>query len=126
MDARHLREVSEALGHKWDLVILTHLRTQALRYTELAREIRETDSDLTEGVLNKNLKRLVANGLIHKQASGGSRRAYALTSHGRRIVAILAQIAAVSREGPEPGDAGAHDPGDVESGPETEPGDGDR
>jgi DNA-binding HxlR family transcriptional regulator len=89
--ARHLIKAQEILGHKWDLVILTQLHTQPLRYKDLGRQIRETVGDLNDGVLSKTLRRLTASGLIYKQAVG-NRHVHALTELGREVVTILAQI----------------------------------
>lgn len=91
MDRNHLRRLSEILGHKWDLVILARLAERPLRYMEIATQVREIDSDLTEGVLSKNLKRLTTNGLIRRVRDNGH-HVYTLTPRGRRLVAILEQI----------------------------------
>lgn len=101
VEPRHLREISEVLGHKWDLVILTHLSNGSLRYMELVHAIRVTDRDLTEGVLSKNLKRLAANGMVHQHATANAHRAYALTSRARRIVAVLAQVTDLTHDPPD-------------------------
>jgi DNA-binding HxlR family transcriptional regulator len=92
VNINHLRRLSEILGHKWDLVILAHLAERPLRYTEVAGRVRETYSDLTEGVLSKNLKRLAANGLIYRMWTN-DHHVYDLTTRGRRIVTALVQIA---------------------------------
>ncbi|MEH1130064.1 winged helix-turn-helix transcriptional regulator [Micromonospora sp. CPCC 206061] len=107
MNIDHLRRLSEILGHKWDLVILAHLAERPLRYTELSSRVREIDSDLTEGVLNKNLKRLAADGLIQRERTNGH-HVWNLTRRGRYIVATLAKIRDFDDEappdGPEPDD----------------------
>lgn len=92
MDLNHLRRLSEILGHKWDLVILARLAERPLRYTEIASQVRETYSDLTEGVLSKSLRRLTEDGLIRREQLGGH-QVYDLTRRGRNIVAALARIA---------------------------------
>ncbi|GLI00897.1 winged helix-turn-helix transcriptional regulator [Phytohabitans aurantiacus] len=107
MNIDHLRRLSEVLGHKWDLVILAHLAERPLRYTELASQVREIDIDLAEGVLNKNLKRLSANGLIQRERTNGH-HVWNLTRRGRYIVTTLAKIRDFDHEpppdGPESGD----------------------
>jgi DNA-binding HxlR family transcriptional regulator len=92
VNLNHLRRLSEILGHKWDLLILARLAERPLRYSEIACQVRETDSDLTDGVLTKNLKRLTDHGLIHREPIDGH-RVYDLTRRGRFVVTTLAKIA---------------------------------
>lgn len=92
MDLSHLRGLFQSLGHKWDLAIIGQLAEHPLRYSELAQKIREIDSELTDGVLSKNLKRLAANGLVRQDTIGRRNHTYALTARGRYIVSILAKI----------------------------------
>lgn len=99
MDINHLRQLSEILGHKWDLVILARLAERPLRYTEIVNRVREIDSDLTEGVLNKNLKRLAANGLLLRELANGH-RVYNLTTRGRHIMAAIDKIDDIDNEAP--------------------------
>jgi DNA-binding HxlR family transcriptional regulator len=109
VDLLGLREVLDVVSHKWDLIILAHLRERPLRYSELAQQIRQTSSDLTEGVLSKNLKRLNANGLIHRESVGNDQHVWALTPRGRHVVAGLAKIAAFqSAEEPPASDGAPH------------------
>jgi DNA-binding HxlR family transcriptional regulator len=105
LGARHLLRAQEILGHKWDLVILTQLGERSLRFKDLGRRIREIDSGFNDGVLSKTLRRLADDGLIYKQAVG-KRHVHALTDLGREIVTILAQIAALHSETPDPDEPG--------------------
>lgn len=91
MNISHLRQLSDILGHKWDPVILGRLAERPLRYMEIANQVREIDSDLTEGVLSKNLRRLAANGLICRKLADGH-RVYDLTTRGRYLTAVLGKI----------------------------------
>ena len=99
VDINHLRQLSEVLGHKWDLVILGQLAERPLRYMEIASQVREIDSDLTEGVLSKNLRRLATNGLLCRKATDGF-HVYDLTTRGRHIVAVLGRISDIDGEAP--------------------------
>jgi DNA-binding HxlR family transcriptional regulator len=126
VDVRALREVLEIVAHKYDLAILTQLRERPLRYMQLLRKIRETDSDLSEGVQTKNLKRLTANGLIHQESLGNRHYGYALTPHGRYLVAILAQITALHDKTTDPDEdqpgTSSETPPAAEHETDTEPG----
>ena len=95
MEASHLRNVTEILARKWDLVVLTHLSDGPMRYTQLALAIRKVHPELTEGVLSKTLRRLADDGMVHKVALAASRRAHALTTEGGTVVSVLAQISAI-------------------------------
>jgi DNA-binding HxlR family transcriptional regulator len=99
VDINHLRQLSAILGHKWDLVILARLGERPMRYTEIASRVREIDSDLTEGVLSKNLRRLAANGLLLRELANGHHM-YDLTTRGRYIVAALDKISDIDGEAP--------------------------
>ena len=99
MNVNHLRRLSEILGHKWDLLILARLADGPLRYTEIASQVRETDSDLTDGVLTKNLKRLADSGFIHRERAE-THHVYELTPRGRFVVATLAKIAEFDDDDP--------------------------
>lgn len=113
VDLRGLREVLGVISHKWDLVILTHLHERPLRYTELKLQVRDVASDLSEGVLSKNLKRLMVDGLIHQRSLGDHRHVWALTPRGRQVIAGLTQItqfqAGTDGQGEQPA---ANDPDD--------------
>jgi DNA-binding HxlR family transcriptional regulator len=102
VNINRLRRLSAILGHKWDLVILAHLAERPLRYAEIARRVRESDSDLTDGVLTKNLKLLAANGLIYRARASGH-HVYDLTGRGRYLVVTLAKVADLDGELPSNG-----------------------
>ena len=102
-----MRRLSEILGHKWDLVILARLAERPLRYTEIATQVRETSSDLTDGVLTKSLRRLTDDGLIGREQIGGH-QVYDLTGRGRFIVATLTRIAEYDDDA-DPDDHGTND-----------------
>ena len=100
MTARQLLKVQEILGRKWELLILAQLGPGPLRHKDLARQIREIDRDLNDGVLSRTLRRLADDGLIYKRAVG-NRHVHALTDLGQSIVYILAQITELSDRPPE-------------------------
>jgi len=112
VDSEHLRDISRILAHKWDLTILACLAERRLRYTELAHEVREVDSDLTEGVLNKNLKRLTINGLILQEPIDNHRHVWNLTPHGRCMVEILGRITDLGDQAPPPDEQDQEPPPD--------------
>ncbi|WP_432976814.1 winged helix-turn-helix transcriptional regulator [Dactylosporangium sp. CA-233914] len=116
METSHLQNAREIFARKWDLVVLTHLSEGPLRYTQLAHAIRKEYPEITEGVLSKTLRRLTGDGMVHKVALTKSRRAHALTTDGRAIVGVLAQISALydrHRRPDDPaGEADTDDPGD--------------
>ena len=95
MDLRGMREMLDAIYHKWDLVILDRLRAGPLRYMELLRHIRERGFDITEGVYNKTLKRLMAKGVIEKVPLGKRSHHYDLTPRWRVVFERLAEINAL-------------------------------
>ena len=99
MNTYHLRRLSEILGHKWDLVILVRIAERPLRYMEIANQVRNLDSDLTEGVLSKNLRRLTTNGLVRRDVADGH-HVYDLTTRGRHIVRVLESIGDIDGEVP--------------------------
>jgi DNA-binding HxlR family transcriptional regulator len=99
MDSGGMRQVLGIFNHKWDPAVLACLAERPRRYSELARVIREVDSDLTEGVLSKNLKRLVAHGLIRQEPIGSRHHAWDLTPLGRRMALILTRITDLADEG---------------------------
>lgn len=88
-----MREIFEIISHKWDLAILTNLRERPLRYTDLRDQIGSVNSDLSEGVLNKNLKRLKTGGLVCQRSTDEHHRVWALTPRGRQMISGLVQAA---------------------------------
>ena len=104
MDSRHLREIARILAHKWDPTILARLAERPLRYTELVHAVREVDSDLSESVLSRNLKRLAASGLILQQPIDKHRHVWNVTPYGRYLVEILSRITDLEDQHPPPGE----------------------
>jgi DNA-binding HxlR family transcriptional regulator len=100
-----MREMLDAIYHKWDLVILDRLRTGPLRYMELLRHIRERGFDITEGVYNKTLKRLMAKGVIEKVPLGKRNHQYDLTPRWRVVFERLAEINALQSLEPDAGES---------------------
>lgn len=124
VDPGGLREVLRIVSHKWDLVILTHLHERPLRYTELKLRIQVVASDLSEGVLSKDLKRLKLGGLIDRRSLDDRHHAWALTPQGREMVTGLAQVARLQAkangQGPQP--AGGYPDRDANADPpQTQP-----
>lgn len=85
--------------------MMSQLEGRPLRYNELAQEIRRTRSDLTDGVLSKNLKRLSASGLIHQEPTGDGYHVYSLTERGRDATVAIRRLAGSGVEPPRRGSA---------------------
>jgi DNA-binding HxlR family transcriptional regulator len=68
---------------------------------ELAREVRKVDTDLAEGVLSKDLKRLAGAGLVRQEPIDKHRHVWNLTPRGRRVAVILSQITDLDHDNDE-------------------------
>ncbi|MFN3381477.1 MAG: winged helix-turn-helix transcriptional regulator [Runella zeae] len=79
-----------AIGGRWKLIILWHLRTEALRYNEIKRAI----PNVSEKMLIQQLKELVQSGWVDKKDYGEipPRTEYRLTDLGKSFVPILESI----------------------------------
>lgn len=85
------------IGGKWKAVILWYLRNSTLRFGELKDKL----PDITEKMLSLQLKQLVADGLVLRQAYSDQvpiRVEYSLTLFGQTLVPALEAIAAWGRQ----------------------------
>ena len=75
------------IGGKWKGLILWHLRTKTLRFSQLQRRLQ----GVTQKMLTQQLRELEADGLIHRQvyAEVPPRVEYSLTATGHQVVPIL-------------------------------------
>jgi DNA-binding HxlR family transcriptional regulator len=79
------------LGGKWKAVVLWYLRERSLRFGELRRLMPE----ITEKMLSLQLKRLEADGLLHRRvyAEVPPRVEYSLSKEGRSLIPALQAMA---------------------------------
>lgn len=75
------------LGRKWTTTILTNVADQPGRYGDLRRAI----DGISDKVLTERLRELEQRGLITRRMDSTSRLGgvYALTAHGRTLVAFI-------------------------------------
>ena len=77
------------LGHRWNALILWHLRAAPLRHRELVAVLPQ----VTPKVLGERLAALEARGLVARErATGNAPRRYALAPRGLGLLAVLDQL----------------------------------
>ena len=78
------------IGGRWKVIILWHLRNQAMRYGELNRAI----PNISQKMLTQQLKALVENGFIEKKdyQQIPPKTDYKLSPLGDSFIPILQQI----------------------------------
>ncbi|RYC47990.1 winged helix-turn-helix transcriptional regulator [Pectobacterium zantedeschiae] len=79
-----IRDVLDRIGDRWSLLILESLAEKTLRFNELSRHI----DDISRQMLSRTLKRLEADGFIHRTiyAEVPPRVEYTLTSLGHSFL----------------------------------------
>ncbi|MBQ4793202.1 helix-turn-helix domain-containing protein [Pectobacterium versatile] len=79
-----IRDVLDRIGDRWSLLILEALAQQTLRFNELHRHI----DDISRQMLSRTLKRLEADGFIHRTiyAEVPPRVEYTLTPLGHSFL----------------------------------------
>lgn len=77
----------EVIGGKWKSLVLWHLRSKTLRFSQLQRRLTR----VTQKMLTQQLRDLERDGLVHRQvyAEVPPRVEYSLTDLGRSVVPIL-------------------------------------
>jgi DNA-binding HxlR family transcriptional regulator len=82
----------EIIGGKWKSLILWHLRTKTLRFSQLQRRL----VNITQKMQTQQLRELERDGLIHREvyAEVPPRVEYSLTDLGISVVPILEQMCA--------------------------------
>ena len=93
---REYRQLEDVLGCKWSVSVLQAIATGVQRPGALERHI----AGISTKILNERLRKLEAYGLISKavQASRPPRTDYALTTHGAKVVKLIAQVRALDEE----------------------------
>ncbi|MBU3126039.1 helix-turn-helix transcriptional regulator, partial [Sinomicrobium sp. 2019215] len=80
------------IGGKWKAIVLWYLKEEPLRYSELRKRI----PDITEKMLNIQLRKLEASGLVMRKVQGTKpplKVEYALTEFGKTLIPVLDAIA---------------------------------
>lgn len=77
----------EVIGGKWKSLVLWHLRTKTLRFSQLQRRLTR----VTQKMLTQQLRDLERDGLVHRKvyAEVPPRVEYSLTDLGRSVIPIL-------------------------------------
>lgn len=77
----------EVIGGKWKTLVLWHLRSKTLRFSQLQRRLAR----VTQKMLTQQLRDLERDGLVHRQvyAEVPPRVEYSLTDLGRSVIPIL-------------------------------------
>ena len=94
--SRQYRRLEDVLGCKWSVSVLLAIAGGVQRPGALERHIR----GISAKILSERLRKLEAYGLISKsvKASKPPRTDYALTKHGTKVVALIAQVRALDEE----------------------------
>ena len=87
-----VRATADAIDGKWKPMIIHSLKSGALRFGQLLREIPEA----SRKVLTEQLRELQREHLISRSASGAKseRVEYSLTPYGKTLVPVLTVMAA--------------------------------
>ncbi len=87
-----VRHVLDGIGDKWTILILTCLKQDTQRFSELRREI----PDISQKMLTQTLRKLERDGLISRSVTPSipQRVDYALTDLGQSLVLQLEPLAA--------------------------------
>lgn len=97
LEAPHeYRRLEDVLGCKWSVSVLQAIAIGVQRPGALERHI----TGISAKILSERLRKLEAYGLITKsvQATKPPRTDYALTPHGSKVVALIAQVRALDEE----------------------------
>lgn len=87
-----VRHVLDGIGDKWTILVLTSLKAQSLRFSELRRAI----PDVSQRMLTVTLRKLERDGYVTRTVTPSTppRVDYALTDMGRSLCEKLAPLAA--------------------------------
>ncbi|SDI37476.1 winged helix-turn-helix transcriptional regulator [Chryseobacterium jejuense] len=91
-----IRRTFNVIGSKWRLLIIEIMRDEKKRYGELKRHI----PDISEKVLNEELKILVKDGFLNKKSypEVPPKVEYSLTDKGEKILPIIDSITVFAME----------------------------
>lgn len=86
-----VRHVMDQIGDKWSILVLTGLKAQSMRFSQLKRAI----PDVSQRMLTKTLRSLERDGLVDRTVTPSTppRVDYALTDRGRSLVKVLEPVA---------------------------------
>ena len=86
-----VRHVMDQIGDKWSILVLTGLKIESMRFSQLKRAI----PDVSQRMLTKTLRSLERDGLVDRTVTPSTppRVDYALTDRGRSLVKVLEPVA---------------------------------
>ncbi len=86
-----VRHVLDGIGDKWTILVLTVLKSQSRRFSELKREI----GDISQRMLTQTLRKLERDGLVLREVTPSipPRVDYSLTELGTSLTAQLQPLA---------------------------------
>jgi DNA-binding HxlR family transcriptional regulator len=86
-----VRATINVVDGKWKPIVLNALKLKTLRFGELRRQVPEA----TKKVFTEQLRELEQDQIISRKIEGrrGERVEYRLTSYGRTLLPVLAQMA---------------------------------
>ena len=79
-----------ATGGKWKLIIIYWLAEKPRHFSDLRREM----SSISQKVLTEQLRELIADDIVHREATGTSpvRVVYSLTDYGRSLIPLVKAV----------------------------------
>ena len=85
------RHVLDAVGDKWSIIIISHLKGDSRRFSDLRRLI----PDISQRMLTQTLRKLERDGYVQRTVTPTTppRVDYALTSFGNTLCARMAPLA---------------------------------
>ena len=91
-----VRHVMDQIGDKWSILVLTGLKADSMRFSELKRAI----PDVSQRMLTKTLRGLERDGLVDRMVTPTTppRVDYNLTDLGCSLVKVLEPVAAWALE----------------------------
>ncbi|MEO1748830.1 MAG: helix-turn-helix domain-containing protein [Pseudomonadota bacterium] len=91
-----VRHVMDQIGDKWSILVLTGLKLNSMRFSELKRAI----PDVSQRMLTKTLRSLERDGLVDRKVTPTTppRVDYSLTELGQSLVKVLEPVAAWALE----------------------------
>jgi DNA-binding PadR family transcriptional regulator len=108
-DTDPLAQLAELCGHRWESHVLLQLAQAAepLRRTELAALVsRAAEERISDGQLDRSIRRLGERNLLRYRINGRGYKAYQLTADGhqhaarlRSLMELLASVNGAFREG---------------------------
>src|SRR5512142_1099030 len=87
-----VRNVLDRIADRWSLLVLLHLETGTLRFSDLRRAV----GDISQRMLSQTLRRLEEDGLVSREVfpTVPPRVDYSLTELGRSLLAPVRNLVA--------------------------------